>query len=179
MDMTLYALLNKKIKGAVSGISNYTIIGTDLIFTFTNGTTATMHFPEPAPGVSIINVEVDESNHLICSLSDHTIIDAGLIPTIKGDKGYSPQIVENKDNDANVYRLDIISETDTFTTPNLKGNGIIEPTMIFATLATFPATGQAKKLYIDIETNKCYIYNNNQYQLVGDGDNQVEWESLS
>ena len=36
---------------------------------------------EVPPGVSISNMYIDENNHLICELSDGTIIDAGEIPT--------------------------------------------------------------------------------------------------
>lgn len=123
MDMTLYALLNKRIKSAVSGIDSYVIEGTNLIFKFKDGTSATMHFPVPKDGVSITDVQLDDNGHLICILSDSTTLDAGKIPTIKGDKGFSPLISPNKNNNEYVYKLDITDETGTYTTPNLKGTG--------------------------------------------------------
>lgn len=87
MDMTLYALLNKKIKGAVSGIDSVQVQGQKLIFNFKNGTSQTMTFPTPADGISVKDLTIDNSNHLICELSDNTLIDAGLIHTIEGKQG--------------------------------------------------------------------------------------------
>ena len=42
-------------------------------------------------------------------------------PGQDGADGFSPTIVENSQNDDNVYRLDITTKDSTFTTPNLKG----------------------------------------------------------
>lgn len=126
MDMLLYALLNKKVKSAITGIASCQVIGTNLIFNFTDGTSQTMIFPTPKDGVSVINVSVDSNGHLITTLSDGNLIDAGAIPTIKGDKGddgFSPSITENEDNNENVYKLDIETKDGTITTPNLKGSG--------------------------------------------------------
>lgn len=39
----------------------------------------------------------------------------------EGEPGFSPTIVENQENDENVYKLDITTKDSTFTTPNLKG----------------------------------------------------------
>lgn len=123
MDMVLYALLNKKIKSAITGIANCQVIGTNLIFNFTDGTSQTMAFPSPKDGVSIIDVSINEVNHLIITLSDNKNIDAGLIPTVKGDNGFTPTIAENPDNTNEIYKLDITNEDGMFTTPNLKGAG--------------------------------------------------------
>lgn len=38
-----------------------------------------------------------------------------------GEDGFSPTIVENAQNDDDVYRLDITTKNSSFTTPNLKG----------------------------------------------------------
>ena len=43
--------------------------------------------------------------------------------SLKGDAGFSPVITENADNNEDVYKLDIKTATDEFTTPNLKGSG--------------------------------------------------------
>lgn len=123
MDMVLYALLNKKIKSAITGIASCQVIGTNLIFNFTDGTSQTMAFPSPKDGVSITDVSINEVNHLIITLSDNKNIDAGLIPTVKGDNGFTPTIAENPDNTNEIYKLDITNEDGTFTTPNLKGTG--------------------------------------------------------
>lgn len=123
MDVVTYALLNKKIKGLISGIQGVSISGTTITFTMADGTKEVMTFPVPADGVSIIDVDVDTNKHLICTMSDGTSIDAGEIPTIKGDKGFSPTITENPDNTNEIYKLDVTNEGGTFTTPNLKGTG--------------------------------------------------------
>lgn len=123
MDVVTYALLNKKIKGLISGIQGVSISGTTITFTMADGTKEVMTFPVPADGVSITDVDVDTNNHLICTMSDGTAIDAGEIPTIKGDKGFSPTITENPDNTNEIYKLDVTNEGGTFTTPNLKGTG--------------------------------------------------------
>ena len=123
MDVVTYALLNKKIKGLASGVKSATVQGTSIVFTMNDGSKQTITFPTPADGVSITDVDVDTNNHLICTMSDSTTIDAGEIPTIKGDKGFSPTITENPDNTNEIYKLDVTNEGGTFTTPNLKGTG--------------------------------------------------------
>ena len=121
--IAVYALLNKKIKGLTSGIQGASISGTTITFTMADGTKEIMTFPTPADGVSITDVEVNTNKHLICTMSDGTSIDAGEIPTIKGDKGFSSTITENPDNTNEIYKLDVTNEDGVFTTPNLKGTG--------------------------------------------------------
>lgn len=123
MDVVTYALLNKKIKGLTSGVRSASVQGHSIIFELNDGSTQTMTFDQPADGVSITDVDVDINNHLICTMSDGATIDAGEIPTIKGDKGFSPTITENPDNTNEIYKLDVTNEGGTFTTPNLKGTG--------------------------------------------------------
>jgi hypothetical protein len=43
--------------------------------------------------------------------------------SLRGEDGFSPIITENADNTDEVYRLDIETKDDKFTTPNLKGAG--------------------------------------------------------
>ena len=87
MDMVTYGILSKRINGILSGVKSTEIQGSSLIFNFTDGTSQTMTFPTPKDGVSITDVEVDANKHLIVTFSNNTTVDAGLIPTIKGDKG--------------------------------------------------------------------------------------------
>ena len=132
MDVVTYALLNKKIKGLTSGIQGASISGTTITFTMADGNKEIMTFPTPADGISITDVNVDTDKHLIVTLSDGNTVDAGLVPTVKGDKGeqgekgntgFSPTITENPDNTNEIYKLDVTNEGGTFTTPNLKGTG--------------------------------------------------------
>lgn len=87
MDVVLYSLLKKKIDGLASGVSSVHVDGTNLIFKLLDGTILPMEFPSPKNGVSINNVYLDESKHLIVTLSDNTNIDVGLVPTSEGKPG--------------------------------------------------------------------------------------------
>lgn len=90
MDMVTYALCKKLAAGAVSGITNIEIQDTTMIITDANGQQHTMVFPTPQDGVSIIDVEVDMDNNLICHLSDGSTVNAGPIPAMKGEPGETP-----------------------------------------------------------------------------------------
>ena len=86
----VYALLNKKIRGLMSGVQSVTVDGTTLKFVFNDGSTQNMVFPNPKSGASITDVNIKEiSNeyHLICTITDadgnETEIDAGIIPNAK------------------------------------------------------------------------------------------------
>lgn len=90
MDTLSYALLNKKIRGLVSGIQSASVSGTTITFTMNDGSKQTMIFPTPKSGASITDVNIKEiSNeyHLICTITDadgnETEIDAGVIPNAK------------------------------------------------------------------------------------------------
>ena len=127
------------------GISNMRTSGSTVYFTVAaTGEEVSVTLPAPADGISITNVEVNASKELIITLSDNTKVNAGVIPTVKGDKGdpfkysdftpeqleslkvkgdagVSPTITENADNTDKIYKLDITTADTTFTTPNLKG----------------------------------------------------------
>ncbi len=87
MDVITLALCEKIASGAVSGVAEMTVDGQTLNIECTDGTHLEMDFPTPEDGVSITNVEVNSSKHLICTMSDGTSVDAGLVPTVKGDDG--------------------------------------------------------------------------------------------
>lgn len=103
----VYAILLKLINGVSSGVSSVNVSGTTLTFYFTNGTTQSMTFPAPENGkdgadgkdgkdgkngkdgekgadgkngTSVVSIKINGSNHLICTLSDGNIIDAGELP---------------------------------------------------------------------------------------------------
>lgn len=90
---TVYALLNKKIKGLTSGVQSATVTDTTITFTMNDGSTQTMTFPEPEDGVSVASMDIDSNNHLICTMSDGTTMDAGEMPTVSSDV---EQMIENK-----------------------------------------------------------------------------------
>lgn len=76
--LEVYALLNKKLKGVISGVESTKIIDNTIYWTFTDGTSEQMTFPTPT---SIQDVFISDDNHLYCSLTTGTLIDAGALPT--------------------------------------------------------------------------------------------------
>lgn len=119
MDMTLYALLNKKIKGVISGVDSVQVQNQNLVFNFTDGSTQTMIFPTPADGkdgTSIKDIDINMANHLICTMSDNTIIDAGIINTVQGERGLAGEDGKNgKDGKNGQDGVDGISPIVTIT----------------------------------------------------------------
>ena len=144
MDIITYALLSKRIKSIISGVSNVEVNGTNLVFEFLDGTSAIMNFPTPKDGVSVTDIDVNANNQIVFTMSDDSEFVSSKIPTAKGDKGdpftysdftpeqlsalkgangVSPIITENVNNTDDIYRLDITTDTGTIITPNLKGGG--------------------------------------------------------
>lgn len=80
IDIVTYALCKKVAAGAVSGIANLEVQGTDLVITTTSGQELVMNFPTPAQGVSVTDIQINSNNELICSMSDGNEINAGKIP---------------------------------------------------------------------------------------------------
>ena len=116
MDIVTYALLNKKIKGLASGVKSATVQGTSIVFTMNDGSKQTITFPTPADGVSITDVDVNSDKHLIVRLSDNRTIDAGLVPTVKGDTGSKGKDgINGKDGADGVDGIDGVSPTVTIT----------------------------------------------------------------
>ncbi len=84
MDIITYALCKKLAAGAVSGVQSMSVVDQTLIIECKDGTHLEMEFPTPADGVSITDVEINQENHLICTMSDGTEIDAGELPGSQG-----------------------------------------------------------------------------------------------
>ena len=124
MDTVVYALLNKKIRGLVSGIQSASVSDTTITFTMNDGSKQSITFPAPKDGLSITDVDVNADNTLTCTLSDgSTVTTANKIKTIKGDDGFSPTITEDTSNTDDIYKLVIADKNGSITTPNLKGGG--------------------------------------------------------
>ena len=81
IDLITYALWKRLATGAVSGVKSMRVEGQKLIILTNSGQELTMTFPTPKDGVSIADIRIDENGHLICTLSDGNIIDAGALPT--------------------------------------------------------------------------------------------------
>lgn len=77
--LEVYAILNKKLKGVISGVASVTMEGTTIKWTFTDGSTASMKFPDPK---AIAGVAITDTKHLVCTLSTGDVIDAGELPSM-------------------------------------------------------------------------------------------------
>ena len=141
MDVITYALSKKIASHALSGVQSMSINGQTLIINTKDGGVLTMTFPTPKDGVSVTDIDVNANNQIVFTMSDGTEFISGKIPTVKGDPfkysdftpeqltalkgadGVSPIITENVNNTDDIYRLDIITDTGTIITPNLKCGG--------------------------------------------------------
>ena len=121
MDVITYALSKKIAAHALSGVQSMSINGQTLIINTKDGGVLTMAFPTPKDGISVMDIDVNANNQIVFTMSDGTEFISGEIPTLKGDAGFSPTIIENADNTDKIYKLDITTADSTFTTPNLKG----------------------------------------------------------
>lgn len=94
MDMVLYALLNKKIRGLTSGIQSAVIQGTQITFTMNDGSQQVMTFPTPSDGkdgssVTDLDIrQVGTEYHLFCIITNadgtQNEKDAGVLPSVGG-----------------------------------------------------------------------------------------------
>lgn len=104
MTGTVAYILSKKLAmGIASGISNVSLKGNTIIFQFKDGTQGSIAIPMPQDGedgkdgVSIADIKFNDKNHLICTLSDGTTIDAG---ELKCDCAGSGGVVQAADKTA-------------------------------------------------------------------------------
>lgn len=121
MDVVTYALCKKIVSSAASGISDISVNGTDLIFTTNDGKTITVGLPVPQDGISITKVEINNDNHLICVYSNGKTEDAGLVNTVKGDKGeggVSPTIAISPVDNGHKVSIADINGTQEFNIMN-------------------------------------------------------------
>ncbi len=116
MDIISYVLSKRIAEGAVSGVRGMSVDGQTLNIECNDGTHLEMNFPTPADGASIVDVDITAQKHLICTLSNGNIIDAGEVPTVQG---YSPQITVKKSTDT-AYILHIKDIDSEYDTPNLR-----------------------------------------------------------
>jgi hypothetical protein len=87
VDIVSYALAKKAERiatSAATGIDSITLVGTQLVIKFVDGSSTTLDIPLPSDGISITNVAINNYNHLICTLSNGQTIDAGEIVGASG-----------------------------------------------------------------------------------------------
>jgi hypothetical protein len=113
MDITALALAKNYANKVAAGFSNVTVEGSKIIFTLNDGKKATVNIPAPKDGVSVIDLEIDSDGSLLCHMSDGSTIDAGFVPAVKGDPGFSPKAEVSQDG-----AITTISITDEEKTTN-------------------------------------------------------------
>jgi len=79
MDIETLALSKKYTRQIALGIASMSVSGTTVTFVTTGGVTAKVTLPAPENGVGIKGVMIDANSHLICTMTDNSTIDAGLI----------------------------------------------------------------------------------------------------
>ena len=85
--ITAYALSKKVAASAVSGVKSMSVDGQTLTINTKDSGVLKMVFPTPADGVSVTDIDVNDKNQIVFTMSDGTEITSGVIPTVKGDKG--------------------------------------------------------------------------------------------
>lgn len=81
MDLVTYVLCKKLVAASASGISNIEVVGSDLIFTTSSGEQFTVTLPLPESNVSIVDIDIDEDNNLLYTMSDGTVVNVGKLPS--------------------------------------------------------------------------------------------------
>lgn len=85
--LQVYAILNKRVRGIISGVKSAIVNGTTITFEMNDGTKVPMTFPTPKDGkdgVSVTDIEIKKINvsgkdekHLFFKMSDGSTIDSG------------------------------------------------------------------------------------------------------
>ena len=108
MDIITLALAKKFATKVAAGFSSVEVDGLDIIFTLNDGSQVTLTVPEPADGVSVVDMNIDDDGSLICTMSDGTTIDAGGVPFVKPEKGVDYWTEEDK-QEVKTYVDDVTS----------------------------------------------------------------------
>lgn len=95
MDIETLAIAKKYANQVgAGGYSSVSVSGTTVTFTLLDGSTASVTVPTPDDGVSVSALGINTDFHLLCTMSDGTIVDAGVIPFVPCDDTLS-QTSEN------------------------------------------------------------------------------------
>lgn len=111
-----YAILLPKIKSAISGFKHIEIDDENnkIIFTFNDNRVQEMHFEQPKDGATIESVDINETKHLVLTMSDGNVIESdNEIPIAEKTSELinDAEFITNATNNlANYYK-----KTDTYT----------------------------------------------------------------
>ena len=93
------------------GIGNMRVEGTTVYFTIAEtGEEVSVTLPTPSPGkdgISIVNVDVNKNNHIICTMSDGTTINAGEITIDSSKLNLDNYYTKNKSDELYIRKDDI------------------------------------------------------------------------
>lgn len=87
MDTITYALCKKAAASAVSGVKSMSVDGQTLTINTKDSGVFKMVFPTPSDGRSVTDIDVNDKNQIVFTMSDGTKITSGVIPTVKGTGG--------------------------------------------------------------------------------------------
>jgi hypothetical protein len=74
------------INSSITGIGSSKVVDNKLVITFNNGKTQTIIFPTPKDGVSVVDIDINDKNQIVFTMSDGTeIVSNSTISVIKGD----------------------------------------------------------------------------------------------
>lgn len=85
--VTAYALSKKVAASAVSGVKSMSVDGQTLTINTKDSGVLKMVFPTPSDGRSVTDIDVNDKNQIVFTMSDGTEITSGAIPTVKGADG--------------------------------------------------------------------------------------------
>ena len=85
--VTAYALSKKVAASAVSGVKSMSVDGQTLTINTKDSGVLKMVFPTPSDGRSVTDIDVNEKNQIVFTMSDGTEITSDVIPTVKGADG--------------------------------------------------------------------------------------------
>lgn len=112
MDIITLALAKNFATKVAAGFSSVEVDGMDIIFTLNDGSQVTLTVPEPEDGVSVIDLDIDNNNNLICTLSDNSTVNAGELPMIIPEKGVDYWTEEDK-QEIKTYIDNLIGDVGT------------------------------------------------------------------
>ena len=110
-DITSMILAKGYANQIALGIGNMRVEGTTVYFTIAEtNEEVSVTLPTPSPGkdgISIVNVDVNKNNHIICTMSDGTTINAGEITIDSSKLNLDNYYTKNKSDELYIRKDDI------------------------------------------------------------------------
>ena len=139
MDIVTYALSKRMMQSAVSGISKMTVNGTDLIIETNKGDKVTVSFPVPKDGVSVSNITLTDTNHLVFTMSDGEIFSTPLnLPdVVEGASAFEIAVKNGFEGTEEEWLESLKGETPIFKTGKLANRFFLRTTNSGETETTY------------------------------------------